>query len=509
MILHYIIKKIISDYGKIVISDLRLYNILSDLNGFKYEPESIRFILKQVLLLRGKEILNSQDLSLPVHATINQYTQFITDNCGFVENQVRYVVESIAFGIGWLKNLSECTSHPKNFEQKLEITALLYNLMGLNITQIQGSKSLNQQMSDLYYQNYHWGEDKKVFDSFKNPVEENWKDYFIKLQDSNYINNLSWKDKTGIGIICGFNDIRVIDIDGISCFNNCEYDFWIDPRKQPNNQFDAFVEYCLTLLNLPKDYKWVVRTGSGHGIHIIIKCEDINDTDLEVVGFYSNIQKDDKRPVSSLVANCIGNDVDFDRLELYWKGHITAYPSRGNEYKDYDAWQPFEPNLKKYDFINTHDTVPLEEPSYVSVNDIDNLLLNLCGKVTSEWHEYDETKKKFSEFYHITKLKNACDSGGNIKHFKDSFSWLEKCSSSEGINSLGVYYALKKQYETASEYFKLSKSEFAHYNLAILILFGYINGTKNEVLEHYNLCKNSCHIHQYDIDDIKKYLDNF
>ena len=72
MILHYIIKKIISDYGKIVISDLRLYNILSDLNGFKYEPESIRFILKQVLLLRGKEILNSQDLSLPVHATINQ-----------------------------------------------------------------------------------------------------------------------------------------------------------------------------------------------------------------------------------------------------------------------------------------------------------------------------------------------------------------------------------------------------------------------------------------------------
>ena len=253
MILHYIIKKIISDYGKIVISDLKLYNILSDLNGFKYEPESIRFILKQVLLLRGKEILNSQDLSLPVHATINQYTQFITDNCGFVENQVRYVVESIAFGIGWLKNLSECTSHPKNFEQKLEITALLYNLMGLNITQIQGSKSLNQQMSDLYYQNYHWGEDKKVFDSFKNPVEENWKDYFVKLQDSNYINNLSWKDKTGIGIICGFNDIRVIDIDGISCFNNCEYDFWIDPRKQPNNQFDAFVEYCLTLLNLPKD----------------------------------------------------------------------------------------------------------------------------------------------------------------------------------------------------------------------------------------------------------------
>ena len=67
----------------------------------------------------------------------------------------------------------------------------------------------------------------------------------------------------------------------------------------------------------------------------------------------------------------------------------------------------------------------------------------------------------------------------------------------------------KKQYETAVKYFKLSKSEFAHYNLAILILFGYINGTKNEVLEHYNLCKNSCHIHQYDIDDMKKFIDNF
>lgn len=509
MVLHYIIKRIISDYGKIVISDLRLYNILSDLNAFKYEPESIKFILKQVLLLRGKEILDSQERSLPAQATINQYIQFITDSCGFIDSQVRYVVESIALSIGWITNLSECSFHPKNFEQKLEITAFLYNLMGLNITQIQGSKSLNEQMRIRYDQTYHWGEEKRQFDSYKNPVEENWRDYFTTLQNNNYINNLTWKDKTGLGIVCGFNDIRVIDIDGISCFYNCEYDFWINPRKQPNNQFDAFVEYCLHLLNLPKDYNWVVRTGSGHGIHIIIKCKEINDTSLEVAGFYSNIQKDDNRPNYSLTENCIGNDIDFDRLELYWKGHITAYPSRGNEYEDYDAWQPFEPNLKKYDFINTHDTVPLEEPSYVTVNDIDNLLLNLCGKVKSEWHEYDETKKKYSEFYHIAKLKNACDSGGNIKHFKDNLSWLEKCSSSEGINSLGVYYALKKQYETAVKYFKLSKSEFAHYNLAILILFGYINGTKNEVLEHYNLCKNSCHIHQYDIDDMKKFIDNF
>ena len=112
-------------------------------------------------------------------------------------------------------------------------------------------------------------------------------------------------------------------------------------------------------------------------------------------------------------------------------------------------------------------------------------------------------------FYHIAKLKDAYDSRGNIKHSKDGLSWLEKCSSSEGINSLGVYYALKKQYEIAAKYFKLSNSELAHYNLAILILFGYINGTKNDVLEHYNLCKNSCHINQYAIDNMKKFIDNF
>lgn len=96
MVLHYIIKKIIYDYGRIIVSDLRLYNILADLNAFKYEPESIKFILKQVLQLRGKEMLDSCKRSLPVETTLNQYIQYISEQCGFVEKQVRYVVESLA-----------------------------------------------------------------------------------------------------------------------------------------------------------------------------------------------------------------------------------------------------------------------------------------------------------------------------------------------------------------------------------------------------------------------------
>ena len=515
MILHYIIKKITSDYGKIIVSDLRLYNILADLNAFKYEPDSIKFVLKQVLQLRGKDIFESSKRSLPAQATLNQYIQYITAQCGFVEKQVRYVVESLAYGIGWISQLSENEFRPESFEQKLEITAYIYNMMGINITQIEGSKAFNRDIHNIAYEygpdTSYMGVKVLKFDSFKNPTDENWKDYISISQDKDYISNFEWKNKTGLGIICGFNNVRAIDIDSLGCFVNCDYKFWRNPREKSNNKFDSFIEYCLYLLNLPKDYKWVVRSGSGSGIHIIFRCEDVENLNLEVEAYSS------KKVEENLDFNLSGwffeykknVQEDFERLELYWKGHIVASPSRGIGYESFYNNSPYEPNHNQYEFINNSGRIPLEEPSYITVNDIDNLLNNLCGVARAEYHEYNETKKRSSKFFRVKKLRTSRGSMGGYNVFRDSLSWLEQCTNTEGINSLGVYYVLDKNYEEAARCFRKANSDLAHYNLAEMILFGYIKGNKNEILEHYDKCKNSNRIYSCELDDMKRFIDEY
>lgn len=513
MILHYIIKKITSDYGKIIVSDLRLYNILADLNAFKYEPDSIKFVLKQVLQLRGKDIFESSKRSLPAQATLNQYIQYITAQCGFIEKQVRYVVESLAYGIGWISQLSENDFRPESFEQELEITAYLYNMMGINITQIEGSKALNREIHNIAYEygpdSSYMGIEVLKFDSFKNPTDENWKDYISISQDKDYIANFEWKNKTGLGIICGYNNVRAIDIDCLGCFENCDYEFWRNPREKSENKFDSFIEYCLYLLNLPKDYKWVVRSGSGSGIHIIFKCEDVENLNLEVEAYSS------KKVEENLDFNLSGwffdykknVQEDFERLELYWTGHIVASPSRGIGYESFYNNSPYEPNHNQYEFINNSGRIPLEEPSYITVNDIDNLLNNLCGTITSE-SPWDFNNKHRSNYYHIGKLKTSQNSMGSYNHYKDSIAWLQKCTSIEGVNSLGVAYVLNKEYQKAAECFIKADSDFAHYNYAQLILSEYIPGTKDDLLKHYDKCKNSKRIYEHSLNDLKKDIDN-
>lgn len=494
MVLHYIIKKIISEYGKNIVSDLRLYNILTDLNAFKYEPESIKFVLKQVLLLRGKEILHSQERSLPVQVTVNQYTQYITDSCGFIENQVRYVVESIAFGIGWLTEMNKEFTYIRSLSKRLEIAAYLYNIMGMNITQIKGHNDL--------YSSYH-----SSSDSFKNPIDLGWREYLIKQQSNDYLSTLSWDDKTGIGLVCGYNNIRAIDIDGLGCFENCDNDFWRNPRNVPNNKFDSFIEYCLHLLNLPKDYKWVVRSGSGDGIHIIFKCEDVEELKLNVSAFPSKKVNENLEPMFSRYGGFLGFDykknveLDFDKLELYWKGHLASYPSIG---KNFDS-VPYGPY--KYQFINTNDTFPSDEPSTISVNDIDNLLITLCGTITTE-SPWDRKNEHRSYYFHVAKLKNCQDSMGGYNHFKDTIQWLQKCTSKEGVNSLGVAYVMNKEYKKAAQCFLKANSDFGHYNYAQLILSDYISGTKEELLIHYNECKNSKRIYEDSLNELKRDIDN-
>ena len=98
---------------------------------------------------------------------------------------------------------------------------------------------------------------------------------------------------------------------------------------------------------------------------------------------------------------------------------------------------------------------------------------------------------------------------GGYYHFEDELSWLENCNSAEGINSLGVYHVLEKQYDKAMLCFERANSDFAHYNIAEMILFGYVKGSKFDALKHYKFCADSKRIDKDALDKMKQYISDF
>ena len=371
MIIHYIIRKQIIENGVWLISDLRLYNILMDVDAFKYEAPSLKFVLRQTITNYGGKILSAYRCGQPATLTIDQYVKDSTTRFGFVENQARYAMESLAFGLGWIRSIEIdasklSNSEGKSFELKLEVTAFVYHLMGMNITQIQGSaaKNIEHRRNDYYARGII-----SDYDSYKDSANENWRDFIDSPQGWEMVNSLRWAHKTGIGIICGFNNVRAIDIDDLGCFNDCSRDFYDNPRAKQDIPFDKFIDKCLSLLNLPKDYEWVVRTGSGRGLHIIFKCEDVEDLNMDVAAFPPGNIEEDLDLSDEFVYGIIQFEhtgklkQDFSRLELFWKGHIASPPSKGDGYDHREevsgGWGP---NPFEYDFINTSGFLPSYEP---------------------------------------------------------------------------------------------------------------------------------------------------
>ena len=94
-----------------------------------------------------------------------------------------------------------------------------------------------------------------------NSIFPNIENNYIPLPITNY----NWCQATGLGLITGLNgkNIRCIDIDGCDC--------------------DDFIDSFLEKIDLPHDYEWVIKTGSGNGYHIWIICDNLPSTLLKKV----------------------------------------------------------------------------------------------------------------------------------------------------------------------------------------------------------------------------------
>lgn len=164
----------------------------------------------------------------------------------------------------------------------------------------------------------------------KKPLTE-WKKWTTERQTESDVRNFNWSVADGIGIISGINDIRLFDLDKV--------------------EDESVVYTVIRLLGFPKEYTWVVRSGSGKGYHIYFRCS--TDFPAEWIG----------RIPSGNYKLKPKNILQLDHLELRWRDCQTLLPPS------------LHPSGQQYTFMHRE---PDGLPQETSVLRIMDVIKELC-----------------------------------------------------------------------------------------------------------------------------------
>lgn len=94
------IKIIVGIYGKDVVNDVRMVNIMNDVVSLE-DPNAVKSILRDVIRLGyGGKILAINAPKDNYHLKVKTFSNEISDSLGYKEVMVQYILYSIAFGIG-------------------------------------------------------------------------------------------------------------------------------------------------------------------------------------------------------------------------------------------------------------------------------------------------------------------------------------------------------------------------------------------------------------------------
>ena len=139
----------------------------------------------------------------------------------------------------------------------------------------------------------------------KGPYHE-WVPYVKNRMNDDTFSSLDWDNSLGVGMVAGYDNLFVIDIDG--CIN------------------EHFLNSLLKLLKLPQDYEWVVKTGSGNGYHIILRSS-------YELSFYVSEEEQNKTSKNSneIVVHTLSpnqaNEQLFEKIEYLIRTHVVLPPS--------------------------------------------------------------------------------------------------------------------------------------------------------------------------------------
>lgn len=350
--------------------------------------------------------------------------------------------------------------------QELKLMSMYYHNLGMNLTMIQGRYPDAQ--------------------SFKAPLAKDGmllEELYNSKQKTSTLLRQDWINASGMGLVLGWNDLRALDFDNFTSyvFGDCDYS---------QDEMRDHIASCLVLLGLPKDYQWVVWSGSKRGFHIIVRIKEFGDNETTPIS-YSFIRKGLCAP-------------DNQRIELRWKGHIVLPPS-------------IHTSGYIYSFISNQ--IPTSEPEYVELGKIDNLLDAYCGVNYYKTYNWGERNFEIVD----RKKNNTTDSQGVAFYSsweeidKVTVRWLEECETSQSYNSLAIKYLLgdgvPSDIKIAYNYFKKADNSQAYFNIASLISIGYFEGTQQEIKSYIDKIKiEDLYIHRkgeepFPEDDINHKID--
>lgn len=474
MIIHIIIKSIIEKHGKSIIGGRQLLNILNDYSAFKYEVPALRNTLGIILDTYGAKILHAQESNKSGEVALNQFKHDFCESYGMKEDIAEYVFDSLGYGIGWINYIKSNVINKAildDKENKFKCYALMYYYMGFNTYEIQGS--LDDRYTSWYentgYYNYLDYTNGRPNDSFKHPTVESEKNKDL-LYDLKSIETIDRSKSTGIGCFTGYNDVVALDIDYISCL-----------QKQSEEAFglqDCIKRY-LSVLGLPSDYQWVVKTVSGRGIHIIIKVKNALQLGLESTAL---------KPTRT-------TDEDFGRIEVIWKKNLALPPTMGRK------------DSKQYSFYQNSDNIPNCEPSYVSMDQLNNFLDYYCG--CTFWTSF-YINDSHSDLYFRGKKSSHHDSMGGYCFNYDDMKWVGYCKTEIGQIAYAAHLASKNEFEKAYSIFIKYDSDFANFNAATLIAYGAVKHSKSVAMHFYNKIDHSKHyggLYDYFLKRLKEQID--
>lgn len=279
---------------------------------------------------------------------------------------------------------------------------------------------------------------------------------------------------TGLGVYLGDdNELRAIDIDDFSIQINENSDSVHGKLSKYANNF--FVKKCMSLLGLPEDYEWLIRT--PHGWHIIISAPSFG---FEQVAYRA--KKDMEPNVIS------GNMVHFRNIELLWEGFLVMPPSKYGEYQ-------------RYHFYNQ---IPKCAPTRVGAAQILEFLCYYCGEIKYITYLTDYNcvpivgNAHLFPHYKLDWIDGSQYYDREVNDITRNNKFLKACRNTIGFNMLGynlVYNDLVENYkveeglDAAIKSFRMANNGWGHYNLACLMAIGAMDGSIEELYMHLELSK--------------------
>ena len=330
----------------------------------------------------------------------------------------------------------------KTIEDKIAFVRF-YSQFGMDCTHISGKK--------------------EDINSFKNPSN---------VYITNGIEGVDWEEATGIGINLGKDSscLRCIDIDGYDfhCREHSD-EYYYRTRK---TAMSIFIHKCLSLLGLPDDYEWFIKTPNGY--HILFYASDFG---FDFVSLTPSKYFENSNP---------HNVISIKGIDLLWNTHLVMPPTIIG--------------FKKYEFIYG---LPSSKPREILIGDVFDFINYFCGTF-----EYtlcsDRTgfpviyNAYFFPYYNLECNSEGSFIGSYFEYNPNSKltgnnRWLMECNNSAGYNTLGI--SLIKQdlakngkimdsIIPASLCFQKANDSWGNYNLACMMALGLIEGDINK-LHHY------------------------